>query len=278
MKLSIITTSYNSALTIRSTIESVLAQSYPNFEHIIIDGASKDGTMDIVREYEPRYNGKLKYISEKDKGIYDAMNKGIQMASGDIVGTLNSDDFFSSPEVLSTLAREFKDVDAVYADVQYVDEKNISNCVRYYSSKFFKKNYMLMGYQPAHPTFYCKKDLYNRLGLFDINFRIAADFELMFRFIYVNKIKTKYIEGNLVTMRTGGASSSGINSHIQILKDHMRVYKKYGIINGYVFDLLRYPLKIGEVVLSKTKLKKYLAHQRPSNKSDSSLKEEGSDE
>lgn len=137
---------------------------------------------------------------------------------------------------------------------------------------------MLMGYQPAHPTFYCKKDLYNRLGLFDINFRIAADFELMFRFIYVNKIKIKYIEGNLVTMRTGGASSSGINSHIQILKDHMRVYKKYGIINGYVFDLLRYPLKIGEVVISKTKLKKFLAHQRPSKKSDSSDKEEGGDE
>lgn len=137
MKISIITATYNSGKTVRYTMESVLAQTYPNIEHIIVDGNSKDNTMDIVRELEPRYNGRLKYISERDKGIYDAMNKGIRMATGDVVGILNSDDFYSSDDIVATLADELmkNEVDAVYGDIHFVDDDDLTKCVRYYSSR-----------------------------------------------------------------------------------------------------------------------------------------------
>lgn len=253
MKISIITATFNSGSTLRDTMMSVLNQSYHNFEHIIVDGLSKDNTMEIVREMEPLYNGRLRYISERDKGIYDAMNKGIRMASGDVIGILNSDDFYTSGYVLETLANVLRQsgADAVYGDIHYVDDDNLSKCVRYYSSGSFRPWMMRLGFQPAHPSFYCKKEIYDRHGSFDINFRVAADFEHLLRLIYIQQITTCYVPIDCVTMRTGGASTSGMKSHLSILADHLRAYRKNGVNSNLFLDTARYVYKVGELMRAK---------------------------
>ena len=249
MKISIITATWNSGATLRDTIESVLSQNCQDWQHVIVDGGSKDNTVDIIREYEPKYNGRLKWISEKDRGLYDAMNKGIALADGDVVGILNSDDFYSSKDVLGRVVRELADtdIDAVYGDIHFVNDDDLTTNVRYYSSKFFRRWMMKMGYQPAHPSFYCRKSIYDRYGSFDINFKVAADFENMLRFIYIHRIKTRYLNFDFVTMRTGGASTSGMQSHRRIISDHRKAFKKHGMFSGYVLDFFRYPFKIIEV-------------------------------
>ena len=251
MKISIITATWNSGATLRNTLESVLSQSYEDFEHIIVDGLSSDNTLDIIREFEPRYNGKLHVVSEKDKGIYDAMNKGISMAKGDVIGILNSDDFYTSSDVLQRITDEIKNVDAIYGDVHYVNSDNLKKCIRYYSSKGFKRWKMRLGFMPAHPSFYCHRAIYEHYGLLDLDFKIAADFEQLFRFIYINKITTKYLNMDFVTMRTGGASSSGLRSHKAIIRDHMLAYKKNGVYSNYLLESLRYLYKTGDILLQK---------------------------
>lgn len=248
MKISIITATFNSGATIRDTLESVLRQSYHNYEHIIIDGLSDDNTLSIIAEFEPRYDGRLKYISEKDKGLYDAMNKGIRMATGDVIGILNSDDFYTSDDVLSTIADEIENVDAVYGDIHFVAPSNLSKCTRYYSSKPFRPWMMRLGFIPAHPSFYCRREIYTRYGCFDLDLKVAADFELLLRFIYINRISTRYIEKDLVTMRTGGASTSGWKSYKAGLRDHMLAYRKNNITGSYFLEGLRYLYKLMEVV------------------------------
>ena len=162
MKVSVITATWNSGKTLRTTLDSVLNQSYPDIEHIIVDGGSTDNTMEIIREYEPRYNGRLRYISEPDKGLYDAMNKGIRMATGEVVGILNSDDFYTSSDVVEKLEKELATnrVDAVYGDIHFVDGNDLGKCVRYYSSRLFNRSWMRLGFMPAHPSFYCRKIIY----------------------------------------------------------------------------------------------------------------------
>lgn len=250
MRISIITAAFNSGATLRDTMESVLSQSYSDFEHIIVDGASKDNSLDIVREFEPRYEGRLKWISKPDNGIYDAMNKGIALASGDIIGILNSDDFFTGPEILSKVAAAFNDngVDAVYGDIHFVNDDDLSHCVRYYSSRRFARWQMLFGVQPAHPSFYCRSSIYRKYGSFDTSFRVAADFEHLLRLIYINHIKTCYINTDFVTMRTGGASTNGLRSHLRILRDHYRAYRKHGMIMAQLFDWMRYPIKVYRIL------------------------------
>lgn len=250
MKISIITATYNSGATLRDTMLSVLRQDYADIEHVIVDGASKDNTLDIVRELEPLYGGRLRYVSERDRGIYDAMNKGIAMATGDVVGILNSDDFLSSPTVVSTLAAALgaDDVDAVYGDIHYVNDDDLTRCVRYYSSASFRPWKMRLGFQPAHPSFYCRRAIYERCGAFDLSFRIAADFENLLRLIYINRIRTRYLPLDCVTMRTGGASTSGIASHRQILADHLRAYRKNGVRSNMLLDTSRYLFKIADLV------------------------------
>lgn len=256
MKISIITATYNSGSTLRDTIESVINQTYKDIEYIIVDGASKDNTLDIAREYEPRFEGKMRIISEPDKGIYDAMNKGIAAANGDVIGILNSDDFYTSNNVLSKINNTFEtnDVDAVYGDIHFVNDDNLGKCVRYYSSKGFKPWKMRMGWMPAHPSFYCKKEIYNKYGTFDCSFKIGADFDNLLRLIFVNKIKTKYIALDCVTMRTGGASTSGVSSHKQIFKDHMKAYRKNNIYSNYLFESLRYISKAIDLGIQKLKI------------------------
>ena len=253
MKISIVTATYNSAATVRNTIESVLGQSYGDFEHIIVDGLSKDDTVAICRSYEERYRGRLRIISERDRGIYDAMNKGVRLATGDVVGILNSDDFYSDEGVLAAVARELAQgkADAVYGDIHYVRGEDLKRCVRYYSSRYFRRWMMVMGYQPAHPSFYCRRECYERYGAFDISLRIAADFENLLRLIYKHRIKTRYIPMDFVTMREGGASTDGLSSHMRILREHYRAYGKNGVYAGYCLDVLRYPLKLIEVAVSR---------------------------
>ena len=249
MKISIITASYNSAHTLRDTMESVLRQTYTDYEYIVVDGASKDSTVDIIREYEPRFGGRLRWVSEPDRGIYDAMNKGIAMATGDVMGLLNSDDFYTSDDILSTIAREFSisdALDAIYGDVHYVDEKDITKAVRYYSSSAFTRKRMRMGYMPAHPSFYVRRECYEKYGAFDTSYRVAADFENLLRLIYVNEISTRYVPKDFVTMRMGGASSSGLKSYKRIIQDHFRAYQNNGVSPNYILYFWRYVKKLFE--------------------------------
>ena len=258
MRISVITATYNSGRTIGDTLESVLRQTYSDVELIVVDGASRDDTMDVVRRYEPRFGGRLRWTSEPDRGIYDAMNKGIARATGDVVGILNSDDFYTSDTVLQRVAEtmENSDVDAVYGDIHYVRDTDLHKCVRYYSSRPFRRGLMRLGFMPAHPSFYCRREVYERCGTFDTTYRVAADFENLLRLIYVNRIRTRYLPVDFVTMRTGGASTSGLSSHRQIMRDHLRALRSNGVWSCTPLLGLRYIYKIWEVGMSHLKHKK----------------------
>lgn len=254
IKFSIITVTYNSAKTLKNTFDSVIKQSHQNLEYIVIDGASKDNTVSIIKEYEPLFNGRLKWISEPDEGLYDAMNKGINMATGDIIGILNSDDFFTSNNVLQEIAHTFKkekELDAIYGDIHFVHPDNLQKCVRYYSSKIFKRSLMRLGFIPAHPSFYIRRECFKKYGYYKTDYKIAADFEFLLRVIFKNRIRTKYLPMDMVTMRTGGASTSGIKSHIGIMKEHLRAFRENEIYTNVGLLSLRYFYKIGEIIKSR---------------------------
>ncbi len=208
MNITIITVCYNAEKTIRDTIESVLGQTYQNLDYLIVDGGSKDGTLAIIQEYA----GRLRYVSERDRGIYDAMNKGIAMAAGEVIGTLNADDVYEDASVLERVAEVFTDstVDACFADLVYVRQDDTSMIVRYWQSSDYRQGGFRSGWVPAHPTFFTRKVVYERHGYFNLNYRIAGDFELMFRLIELNQVKTKYIPRVLVRMRLGGESNKSL--------------------------------------------------------------------
>lgn len=249
MKVSLITVTYNSDKTLRDTINSVLAQTYEDIEYIVVDGLSKDKTVDIIREYEPQFAGRMKWISEKDSGLYDAMNKGIRMATGDVVGILNSDDFFTSNDVIEKVVAGFtKDTDAVYGDIHFVNPDNLQRCVRYYSSKIFKRSLMKMGFIPAHPSFYCRKECFEKFGYYKTDYKIAADFDLLLRFIYVHQIRIKYLPVDMVTMRLGGASTDGWKSRLVMMNEHFRSFKENGVKTNRFWLSLRYFYKITEYI------------------------------
>ena len=248
MKISIITATFNSGKTVGDTFMSVLNQTYNDYELIVVDGGSKDDTVEILRRYEPIFNGRMKWISEPDRGIYDAMNKGIAMATGDVVGILNSDDFYTSNGILRKVAitMQDKNIDAVYGDVHYVHDNDLKKCVRYYSSKPFRRMWMRFGFMPAHPSFYCRREVYERYGTFDLSYKVAADFECLLRLIFVNRIRTKYLPVDFVTMRTGGASTRGFASHKQIMRDHQLAFKRNGVYSNVIMECMRYVYKIYE--------------------------------
>ena len=254
MKESIITCTYNSAATIADTIRSVNAQTYPNIEHIIVDGLSKDNTLEIVKQYA-RERQIIK--SEKDNGIYDAFNKGIRMATGDIIGVLNSDDFFTSNNIIEQVVNAFdkENIDAVYGDIHFVNSDNLNKCVRYYSSKSFRPWMMRMGFMFAHPSFYVKREYYENLGLYKTDYKIAADFELLLRFVVKNKINCKYLPLDFVTMRTGGASTEGVKSKNIINKECLRACKENNYYSSIILMWLRIVYKAFELILFKLKLK-----------------------
>ncbi len=242
IKVSIVTVTYNSASTIRRAIESVLAQDYKSIEYIIIDGNSTDSTLDIIREFEGQI---ARVVSEPDKGIYDAMNKGIALATGDIVGILNSDDYFSHASVVSTIVNQFDEtVDAVYGDVQFVSAST-GKVVRYFSSKKFRPSRLKMGLSPAHPSFYVKREYYERYGNYNTDYRIAADFDLFARF-FQTPIRYKYIQEPLVTMRHGGISTR-VGSKLLLNREVLDSCRKNGIRTNWLMVLSRYFWKILEL-------------------------------
>lgn len=249
MKISIITVTFNSGLTLHCTIASVLQQTYSDIEYIIVDGASNDNTLEIIKEYEALFQRQMHWISEKDTGLYDAINKGIAMSTGDVVGILNSDDFFTSPTVIEEIANNFsEEIDAVYGDVHFVNSTDLTHPIRYYSSKIFRPSLMKLGFMPAHPTFYCRKSCYDKYGLYKTDFKIAADFDLLLRFIYVHHISLKYLPLDMVTMRVGGASTNGLKSHVCIMKEHLRSFKENGLKSNIFFLSLRYFYKLTEYI------------------------------
>lgn len=228
MVISIITATYNSASTLRDTFDSILLQTNQSYEYIVIDGASKDGTIDIIKEYEPRFNGKMRWISEKDKGIYDAMNKGISLATGDVVGILNSDDFYIDKDVLADIQNAFtKEVDAICGNLYFVDADNTDKIVRTWKGSPYRS--FTKGWHPAHPTFYARKELFDKYGLFDISFDVSADFELMLRFVEKNKAQIKYIDRFIVKMRQGGESTGSLSKIVLGNRNIIRAFKKNGI-------------------------------------------------
>lgn len=222
MKISLITVSYNAEQTIRDTIESVLKQGFDDLEYIIIDGGSDDGTMEIVDQYRDKISN---VISEKDDGVYSGMNKGITLASGDIIGFLNADDIFDNNYVLQTIKDTFisrPGIDACYSDLVYVDKDKPDEIVRYWKSCKYREGLFNRGWVPAHPTFYVRRKVYERLGVFDESFHYAADYDLMMRFIEVNKVPVYYLPAVTVRMRLGGKTNKSISN---ILKGNIEIYK-----------------------------------------------------
>lgn len=240
MKFSLITVSYNSSQTIADTIESVLSQTYPNIEYIIVDGNSKDNTLKIVKSYESQFKGRMRWISEPDKGLYDAMNKGVKIATGDVVGIINSDDLFCDSEAISKVVEVFERnsaLEGVYADLYYVAQDDTNKVIRRWvtgSQKPFSS-----GWHPAHPTLYLKNDVYKKYGFFDLNFRLAADFEIMLRFLDNYKIRISYLPESFVKMRLGGKTNKSIkniyNQNIECIKSFEK--------NGIKVNQLFYPFK-----------------------------------
>lgn len=249
MKISLITTTYNSAKTLRSTFLSVLSQTYADVEYIVVDGASSDGTVDIIKEYEPRFGGRMRWISEKDNGLYDAMNKGINMATGDVVGILNSDDFFTSNTVLQSVVEGFSDdIDAVYGDIHFVRPGNLDKCVRYYSSRHFRPWALRFGYMPAHPSFYARRELFEKYGGYSLDYKLAADYEMMVRLFRKAKIRYKYLPVDMVTMRTGGVSTRSIKNRLRLTVEDAKACRENGMYSNFLMCSCKYITKFFEFI------------------------------
>ncbi|MFT4778446.1 MAG: glycosyltransferase involved in cell wall biosynthesis [Flavobacteriales bacterium] len=240
MKVSIITIAYNSAETIRDTIKSVLAQDYPNLEYIVVDGGSKDNTMEIVNAHK---QGISKVISEPDKGIYDAMNKGVKLASGDVIGILNSDDFYSDNCVISDIVAKFAEsnADAIYADLTYVDRNNTDKVIRYWKAGSYKTGQFLKGWMPPHPTFFLKSEIYEKHGIYSTELKSAADYELMLRMIHKHQIKVDYLPRVITLMREGGESNVSLKNRIRANKEDRQAWKMNGL-KAHPLTLFRKPL------------------------------------
>lgn len=245
MKMSLVTVTYNSDITLTDTILSVLAQSYMNIEYIIVDGLSKDSTVEIIKEYEPQFDGRMRWLSEKDQGLYDAMNKGFEMADGDIIGIINSDDLLADPKAVEKIVKcfeEHEEADAVYANLYYVAKNDTNQIVRHWITG--KQDSFCKGWHPAHPTFYVKKSVYQKYGLFDLDYKLAADFELMLRLIEKECIKLYYLPEPLVRMRLGGATSKNLTNIKRGNMECLRAFKKNGVKVSFLYPLYRLLPKI----------------------------------
>lgn len=243
--ISVITVSYNAVLTIEQTILSVINQTYLNIEYIIIDGGSTDGTVNVIKKYADKI---AYWVSESDKGIYDAMNKGIRMATGDVVGILNSDDFYTDENVLQTVADNFMNhsVDAVYGDIHFVHDADLGKCVRYYSSRLFSPFWLRFGFMPAHPSFYCKREVFDKAGLYSLDYKIGADYEMMVRLFRKYGISSRYISKDFVTMRTGGASNHHFSNRLTLIREDVKACRDNGIYTNSFLVSLKFLYKIFE--------------------------------
>jgi glycosyltransferase len=238
MKISIITVVYNNITTIKDTIESVLSQDYADIEYIIVDGGSTDGTLEVIKSYGNRIT---KFISEPDKGIYDAMNKGLRLATGKIAGILNSDDFYADSTVISSVIATFQQqkTDSVYGDLVYVKPQNTQQVLRYWRSGKYNRKKFLFGWMPPHPAFFVKRELYEKLGYFNLDFTSAADYELMLRFLYKHRISAAYLPKLLVKMRAGGKSNKSVENRVKANRED----KDAWIVNNLKFLPFTFILK-----------------------------------
>ncbi|MBC7694911.1 MAG: glycosyltransferase [Burkholderiales bacterium] len=241
MKVSIITITYNSESTLIDTIDSVLNQTYRDIEYIIVDGASTDDTISIVHSYKEKIT---KFISEKDNGLYDALNKGIAMASGDVIGILHSDDFYTSHHIIENVVNTFQanHSDAVYADLYYVDKDDTNKIFRKWKSGHYKHGMFLNGWMPPHPTFFVKKSSYEKYGCFNLDLVSAADYELMLRFIHKHQIKLAYLPEFIIKMRVGGKSNVSLKNRIRANKEDKKAWKMNGL-NPYFYTMYLKPLR-----------------------------------
>lgn len=247
MKISLITVSYNSDETIEETIQSVLSQVNVDLEYIIIDGGSNDGTLAIIDKYKDKIDI---LISEKDNGIYDGMNKGLQAATGDVIGILNSDDVFASNSVLEQVGSAFKEskADALYGDLVYVDRFDLEKVKRKWISGNYTKGDFKKGWMPPHPTFYVKKEIYSKFGLFNLDFTSAADYEIMLRFIHKENIDLVYLPSIMVKMRQGGQSNASFSNRVKANREDKKAWEVNGLKPG-TLTLIRKPLsKLGQFI------------------------------
>lgn len=249
MKISIITAAYNAANSIRATLDSVAEQDHPDIEHIVVDGASPDGTAAVVKAYGRRVAA---LISEPDAGVYDAFNKGLARATGEAIGFLNAGDTYLSPRAVSTLAAHMRaDVGAVFADLLIVDEHDPSRVVRRYDSGRFSPRMLPYGVMPAHPTLFLRREVYRSAGGYDTRFRIAGDFDLCLRVFHKRRIGYRHIPQALVRMPRGGLSNRGWRSKRDITLEMRRACMLRGVRTNMLKLCLRFPLKALEVVAAR---------------------------
>jgi glycosyltransferase len=247
MKISLITVTYNAEEFLESCINSVICQTYSELEYIIIDGKSLDCTLNIINKFQNKID---KVVTEADLGIYDAMNKGIRLATGDVIGILNADDFFTDENVIRVIAETFKNynTDIVYGDLSYVDRHNTDKIVRKWVSKEYRRDALNWGWMPAHPTFYARREMFEKFGYYDLNYGTAADYELMLRFMYKFKCSATYIKKVLVKMRVGGVSNITLKSRIKASLNDLKAMKANGVELPYIAVGLKPLRKIAQFV------------------------------
>lgn len=246
-KVTIITVTYNSAAYLQDCINSVRSQNYPNIEYIIVDGKSTDGTMGIVR----KNNKAVDYwISETDKGMYDAINKGMAVATGDIIGILNSDDVLDNENVITTIVNCFEKqgVDSIYGDLEFVDRNDVNKVMRIWKGQPFKRSRFRYGWMPAHPTFYIKRSLVEKFGAYENHYYSAADYEFMSRYLYLNKVSSCYIPELLVRMRMGGQSNVNIKQRLRANRRDYLAMKKNKIPFAFFVSILKPLIKVHQFV------------------------------
>lgn len=251
MKISLITVSYNSAVTIQTTLGSVAAQAFPDLEYIIVDGGSKDATLDIVRSFPDLVTA---CVSEPDQGIYDAMNKGVERATGDVIAILNSDDFYLNDQVLHEVAELFAAdpaLEVVLGDVDFVNDDDLSHPVRRYRAGNFKPWMFRFGLMPPHPAVFVRKSAYERVGLYKLGYKIAADFDLLTRLLLVDGAKYQVAHRTWVRMRNGGASTSGLKSNMISTREMKRSLQENGLLGSSLMVMCRLPFKLLTQVLRK---------------------------
>jgi glycosyltransferase involved in cell wall biosynthesis len=246
LTITIITVSYNSEKTISDTLKSISKQTHPYIEHIVVDGGSKDNTLAIVKGF--RHIKKV--VSEPDYGIYDAMNKGLSMATGDVIGFLNSDDVYADDLVLERVANvfEMRHVDSLYSDLEFFKD-DVNDVTRVWNAGLIKRQRFLFGWMPPHPTFFVKKEVYQKFGDFDINFRHSADYELMLRFLYRHGISAHYLQGISVKMRTGGSSNASFKNRWQANREDQFAWRKNALQPRFFTTFLKPLVKLEQFKL-----------------------------
>jgi len=246
-KVSVITVCFNSESTIRDTLVSVLSQSYGNIEHVIVDGGSSDGTMDIVAEYRDSLGP---VISEPDKGLYDAMNKGVELASGEIIGILNSDDFYESDDVVEAIVSSFQEdasLDIVFGDVVFVQPENLGLVSRYYRAGHFRPWKLRFGWMPPHPATFVRRSVYEEHGKYRLDMKISADFEMFVRWLGKAKLNYRWLNRVVVRMRAGGVSTDGLKSSLVLNREIVRACRENGLYTNLFLVLTKIPFKLLEL-------------------------------